>query len=173
MPGAGDDTRAWGPPFVKSESAYFMCANRGKKSITVDIRSPKGQDIIRRLAAVSDVFIENFKVDNLKKYGLDYESLRNINERLVYCSITGFGQTGPRRDEPGYDFIVQGMGGLMSITGEKDGMPTKVGVAVADVFTGLYASNAIQAALLSRHQSGKGQYIDMALFDSTVAILGT
>lgn len=172
MPGVGDDTRSWGPPFTKSESAYFMCTNRNKKSITVDISVPKGQELIRKLAALSDVFIENFKVGNLKKYGLNYDSLRMVNERLVYCSITGFGQTGPRHSEPGYDFIVQGMGGLMSVTGDKGGMPMKVGVAVADIFTGLYATNAIQAALLSRHSTGKGQYIDMALFDSTIAILG-
>ncbi|MGB1245873.1 MAG: CaiB/BaiF CoA transferase family protein, partial [Porticoccaceae bacterium] len=180
-PNQGDDTRHWGPPYLQdqdgnnsSDAAYFFCTNRGKQSVTVDITEPQGQEIIRQLAVQCDVLIENYKVGGLKKYGLDYGSLAEINPRLIYCSITGFGQTGPYAERPGYDFLIQGMGGLMSITGEpdsEDGGPVKVGVAVTDLFTGLYAANAIQGALLERHQSGLGQYIDLALLDVQAAVL--
>jgi crotonobetainyl-CoA:carnitine CoA-transferase CaiB-like acyl-CoA transferase len=180
-PNQGDDTRHWGPPYLQdqdgnnsSDAAYFFCTNRGKQSVTVDITEPQGQEIIRQLAVQCDVLIENYKVGGLEKYGLDYGSLAEINPRLIYCSITGFGQTGPYAERPGYDFLIQGMGGLMSITGEpdsEDGGPVKVGVAVTDLFTGLYAANAIQGALLERHQSGLGQYIDLALLDVQAAVL--
>ncbi|HTD89621.1 MAG TPA: CaiB/BaiF CoA-transferase family protein [Burkholderiales bacterium] len=181
-PGKGDDTRAWGPPFVKdrdgkdtSDAAYFMCANRGKKSLTLDIATSEGQQIIRELAQQSDVLIENYKVGDLQRYGLGYESLSALNPRLVYCSITGFGQTGPYRDRAGYDFMIQGMGGIMSITGERDdlpgGGPQKVGVAIADLMTGMYSTVGIVSALHERHESGKGQHIDMALLDTQVAWL--
>ena len=183
-PKCGDDTRSWGPPYLQDregndtkDAAYFFCANRGKKSVTVDITCPEGQEIIRQLANQSDVLIENYKVGGLANYGLDYHSLSKINPKLIYCSITGFGQTGPYADLPGYDFLIQGMGGLMSVTGEPDdpkkeiGGPTKVGVAVTDLFTGLYASNAIQAALIERQNSGVGQYIDLALLDVQAATL--
>ena len=180
-PNQGDDTRHWGPPYLQdqdgnnsSDAAYFFCTNRGKQSVTVDITEPQGQEIIRQLAVQCDVLIENYKVGGLKKYGLDYGSLAEINPRLIYCSITGFGQTGPYAERPGYDFLIQGMGGLMSITGEPDsenGGPVKVGVAVTDLFTGLYAANAIQGALLERHQSGMGQHIDLALLDVQAAVL--
>jgi crotonobetainyl-CoA:carnitine CoA-transferase CaiB-like acyl-CoA transferase len=183
-PNSGDDTRHWGPPYLKDQSgkdtedaAYFFCANRGKKSVTVDITHSKGQEIIRQLALQSDVLIENYKVGGLAKYGLDYPALKKINPKLIYCSITGFGQTGPYANRPGYDFLIQGMGGLMSVTGEPDNFdnkaagPVKVGVAVTDLFTGLYAANAIQGALLERHQSGQGQYIDLALLDVQAAVL--
>lgn len=178
----GDDTRAWGPPWLATqdgqstgESAYYLCANRNKRSVTVDLSSLDGQEVIRRLAKESDVVIENFKVGGLVQYGLDYESLKALNPRLVYCSITGFGQTGPYAARPGYDFLVQGMGGLMSITGYPDmsegGGPMKVGVAVTDVMTGLYATVAILAALAHRERSGEGQHIDLALLDVQVAYL--
>lgn len=171
-PGTGDDTRQWAPPSLPDgTAAYYLAANRGKQSLTVDITQPAGQEIVRQLAAQADVLLENYKVGGLKKYGLDYDSLRAINPRLVYCAITGFGQTGPYAQLPGYDYIVQGMSGLMSITGPADGEPHKVGVAVTDLFTGLYAANAIQAALLARHRTGEGQYIDMALFDCSLAML--
>ncbi len=181
-PHVGDDTRHWGPPYLETpqgeptkESAYYLCANRGKHGITVDITTEQGQQTIRQLVRDCDVLIENYKVDGLKKYGLDYESLNAINPKLVYCSITGFGQTGPYRHRAGYDFMIQGMGGLMSITGEKDalpgGGPQKVGVAVTDIFTGLYATIAIQGALLERARSGLGQHIDLALFDVQAAVL--
>lgn len=171
-PGAGDDTRQWAPPsLADGTAAYFLCANRGKRSVTVDITKPEGQEIVRALAADADVIIENYKVGGLKKYGLDYDSLSQLNPRLVYCSITGFGQDGPYAELPGYDYIVQGMSGLMSITGPADGEPHKVGVAVTDLFTGIYASNAILAALMARTHSGQGQYIDMALFDCALASL--
>jgi len=181
-PGTGDDTRAWGPPFLKdqagnetSESAYFLCANRGKKSITLDIARPEGQQIAGELAGASDVLIENYKVGDLKRYGLDYGTLSALNPRLIYCSITGFGQTGPYRDRAGYDFMIQGMGGLMSITGERDdapgGGPQKAGVAIADLMTGMYSTVAILSALHERQASGKGQYVDMALLDTQVAWL--
>jgi len=180
-PGVGDDTRAWGPPFTTStdgsqgDAAYFLCANRGKKSVELDIASPEGAETIRRLATTSDVLVENFKVGGLRKYGLDYASLAEINPRLVYCSITGFGQTGPRAEQAGYDYMIQAMGGLMSITGQPDGAPgaepMKVGVAVVDLATGLYASNAILAALLHARATGQGQHIDIALFDVQAAML--
>lgn len=171
-PGAGDDTRQWAPPSLPDgTAAYFLCANRGKRSVTVDITKPEGQEIVRALARDADVVIENYKVGGLKKYGLDYASLSQLNPRLVYCSITGFGQDGPYAELPGYDYIVQGMSGLMSITGPADGEPHKVGVAVTDLFTGIYASNAILAAIIARQSSGKGQYIDMALFDCALASL--
>ena len=181
-PGAGDDTRGWGPPFLKDadgqdtrDAAYFLCANRNKQSVTVDFTKPEGQALVRDLARQCDVVIENFKVGGLKHYGLDYESLAAVNPRLVYCSITGFGQTGPYAERAGYDFLIQGMGGLMSITGRRDGEtgagPQKVGVALTDVITGLYAANAIQAALLHREISGQGQHIDLALLDVQVASL--
>jgi crotonobetainyl-CoA:carnitine CoA-transferase CaiB-like acyl-CoA transferase len=180
-PGAGDDTRLWGPPFTKTadgsrgDAAYFLCANRGKKSVALDIASTEGAETVRRLAATCDVVVENFKVGGLKKYGLDYASLAAVNPRLVYCSITGFGQDGPRAAQPGYDYMIQAMGGLMSITGQPDGAagaePMKVGVAVVDLFTGLYASNAILAALLHAQATGEGQHIDLALFDVQAAML--
>ena len=176
-PGAGDDTRAWGPPFVAGEggerldAAYFHACNRGKRSIAVDFEKPEGQQIIRRLAAKSDVLIENFKTGGLRKYGLDYQSLKAINPRLIYCSITGFGQTGPYAPRAGYDFIIQGMGGMMDLTGDPDGEPQKSGVAVADVFTALYSVVAIQAALARRAITGEGAEIDMALMDTQVGVL--
>lgn len=171
-PGVGDDTRQWAPPASEDgTAAYFLAANRGKRSLTVDITRPAGQAIVRQLAAEADVLLENYKVGGLAKYGLDYASLAPLNPRLVYCSITGFGQDGPYADAPGYDYIVQGMSGLMSITGPADGEPHKVGVAVTDLFTGLYAANAVQAALYARTQSGRGQYIDTALFDCALATL--
>jgi crotonobetainyl-CoA:carnitine CoA-transferase CaiB-like acyl-CoA transferase len=181
-PGVGDDTRSFGPPFFTTaegrktqESAYFMSTNRGKRSVTIDFFQPEGQQLVTRLAADSDIVIENFKVGGLAKFGLDYASLKSVNPRLIYCSITGFGQTGPDRDKPGYDFMIQGTGGLMSITGDPDerpgGGPVKVGVAVADIFTGLYATIAILGALASRDRSGQGQHIDISLLDSQVAIL--
>jgi len=181
-PQSGDDTRHWGPPFAKdplgndtSESAYYISINRNKKSITLDISTPEGQEIVRGLVEQSDVVIENYKVGQLAKYGLDYESLRAIKPNLIYCSITGFGQTGPYQHRAGYDFILQGMGGFMSITGEADhlpgGGPQKAGVAIVDLFTGMYASSAILAAVIHRDRSGEGQYIDMALLDTQVAML--
>lgn len=176
-PGAGDDTRSWGPPFVKGkdgerlDSAYYHAANRGKRSITADFDSKEGQDLVCALAREADVLIENFKLGGLKPFGLDYDSLREVNPRLVYCSITGFGQTGPYAPRPGYDFLVQGMGGIMHITGEPDREPMKIGVAFADVFTGLYAVIAIQAALIECARSGRGQHIDMSLLDTIVGVL--
>ena len=181
-PGPGDDTRGWGPPWIKDDqgqdtsvASYYLCANRNKRSITVDITQPEGQDIVRRLAAQSDVVLENFKLGGLKQYGLDYDSLKAVNPRLVYCSITGFGQDGPYAPRAGYDFLIQGLGGLMSITGRPDGEPgagpMKVGVALTDILTGLYATNAVLAALAWREKSGEGQYIDMALLDVQVACL--
>jgi crotonobetainyl-CoA:carnitine CoA-transferase CaiB-like acyl-CoA transferase len=181
-PGVGDDTRTWGPPFLKDregketrESAYYLSANRGKKSVTLDISKPEGQQIARELADVSDVLLENYKVGDLARYGLAYEALSARNPKLIYCSITGFGQTGPYRDRAGYDFMIQGMGGLMSITGERDdapgGGPQKVGVAIADLMTGMYSSVGILAALHERQASGLGQHIDMALLDTQVAWL--
>jgi len=182
-PGVGDDTRGWGPPWVEgaqagagADSTYYVAANRGKKSITMDISRPEGQEMIRKLAAVSDVVIENYKVGDLKRYGLDYAALSALNPRLVYCSITGYGQEGPSAHKPGYDFVFQAMGGLMSITGERDdlpgGGPQKAGIAIADVMTGMYATIAILSALEHRSVSGRGQYIDMALLDCIVALGG-
>ncbi|MBU9279154.1 CaiB/BaiF CoA transferase family protein [Burkholderia multivorans] len=181
-PGAGDDTRHWGPPYLKdahgadtAEAAYYLAANRNKRSVTVDIATPEGQQIVRELAAQSDVVLENYKVGQLKKYGLDYTSLRAVKPDLVYCSVTGFGQTGPYAHRAGYDFIVQGIGGFMSITGERDGVPgggpQKAGVAIADLATGLYSTIAVLAALAHRDRTGEGQYIDMALLDVQVALL--
>ncbi|MEF9480994.1 CaiB/BaiF CoA transferase family protein [Ralstonia sp. 1B3] len=181
-PGAGDDTRTWGPPWLKdeagqdtAEAAYYLAANRNKRSITVDISTPEGQDIVRKLAAHADVVLENYKVGQLKKYGLDYASLKAVKPDLVYCSITGFGQTGPYAARAGYDFIVQGMGGFMSLTGERDdlpgGGPQKAGVAISDLMTGMYATVAVLAALAHRDRTGEGQYIDMALLDVQVAML--
>jgi formyl-CoA transferase len=181
-PGSGDDTRAWGPPYLQdaqgrdtTEAAYYLSANRGKRSVTVDISTPEGQQLLRKLAAASDVVVENYKVGQLAKYGLDYASLSAGNPRLIYCSITGFGQDGPYKDRAGYDFIIQAMGGFMSITGERDdlpgGGPQKAGVAVSDLMTGMYAAVAILAAVAQRERSGRGQYIDMALFDTMIAML--
>ncbi len=171
-PGEGDDTRHWGPPFAEDgAAAYFHACNRGKKSVAIDLESPSGQEQVRALAASSDVLIENFKVGGLAKYGLDYLALSAINPGLVYCSITGFGQTGPYASRAGYDFIIQGMGGAMSLTGEPDGEPQKSGVAYADLFTGLYSTVAILAALRERDRTGRGAQIDMALLDSQVAVL--
>jgi formyl-CoA transferase len=170
-PGTGDDTRAWGPPFAGGESAYYLCANRNKKSITVNLKSAAGQEVIRRLARLSDVLVENFKVGELTELGLGYDHLKTLNPGLIYCSITGYGQSGPDSDLPGYDFIIQGRGGVMSITGEPDGEPMKVGVAIADITAGLFAANAIQAALLARMRTGQGQAIDISLLDSQVAWL--
>ncbi|MGA0612287.1 CaiB/BaiF CoA transferase family protein [Caldimonas sp. KR1-144] len=181
-PGRGDDTRGWGPPFLKdasgqetAESAYYLGANRNKRSVAIDLAHPAGQAVVRALAAQADVLVENYKVGDMARYGLDFASLSAANPRLVYCSITGFGQTGPYRERAGYDYAIQGMGGLMSITGERDdrpgGGPQKVGVAVADLFTGLYSTVAILAALRHRDASGEGQHIDMALLDTQVAML--
>ncbi len=181
-PKKGDDSRAYGPPWLKdangsdtTESAYFACANRGKKSVTLDLANPEGQAIVRELAAKSDVLLENFKVGDLERYGLGYGDLAKVNPRLIYCSVTGFGHTGPYRERPGYDFMVQGMAGLMSVTGERDdlpgGGPQKAGIPIADLITGMYASVAVCAALAHRAESGAGQHLDLALFDSQVAVL--
>ena len=188
-PGLGDDTRGWGPPFLQdadgrdtAESAYFLAANRNKRSVTCDIASPEGQALVRELARHCEVFVENFKVGDMARYGLDYASLREVNPSLIYCSITGFGQTGPYRERAGYDYAVQGMGGLMSVTGEREGLvdalgqplaggPQKVGIAVADLFTGMYATVGILAALRHAERTGQGQHLDMALLDTQVAVL--
>jgi formyl-CoA transferase len=181
-PGKGDDSRAFGPPWIKdaagndtAEAAYFVCANRGKQSVTLDLSKPEAQQIVRRLAAQSDVLLENYKVGDLARYGLGYDDLSKENPGLVYCSITGFGQTGPYKDRPGYDFMAQGMGGLMSVTGERadlpGGGPPRVGVPIVDIMTGMYASIAVCAAIAHRAVTGKGQYIDMALLDTQVAFL--
>ncbi len=179
-PGTGDDTRTWGPPFLKdtqgadTEAAYYLGTNRNKRSVTCDIAQPAGQALVRELVAHCDVFVENFKVGDMARYGLDYASLKAINPRLVYCSVTGFGQTGPYADRAGYDYAIQGMGGLMSVTGERDdlgGGPQKVGVAVADLMTGMYATVAILAALRHAEKTGEGQQVDMALLDTQVAML--
>jgi len=171
----GDDTRRWGPPFVDRDgdhsAAYFYAANRGKSSVTCDFRTAEGQAMVRSLVADADVLIENFKVGGLAKYGLDYDSLRAVNPRLIYCSITGFGQTGPYAHRAGYDFIIQGMAGLMSVTGDPAGQPQKVGVAVTDIFTGVYSATAILAALVQRGRTGQGQHIDMALMDVATSIM--
>jgi crotonobetainyl-CoA:carnitine CoA-transferase CaiB-like acyl-CoA transferase len=180
-PGEGDDTRGWGPPFLtnpdgsRGDAAYYLSANRGKHSVAIDMATPQGQKLLRDLAAKSDVVMENFKVGGLKKYGLDYASLKAVNPKLIYCSITGFGQTGPYAQRAGYDFMIQGMGGIMSITGQPDGTPgaepVKTGVAFADVFTGLYATIGVLAALHHRDETGEGQYLDLALLDTQVAVL--
>ncbi|MBI4189626.1 MAG: CoA transferase, partial [Betaproteobacteria bacterium] len=181
-PGVGDDARAWGPPFLKDgngaytkESGYYLAANRGKRSITLSLDQAEGQDIVRRLAARSDIVLENFKVGTIERFGLGYEALSAINPRLIYCSITGFGQTGPRKSHPAYDFLIQAMGGLMSITGESDdrpgGGPQKVGIPIIDLITGIYASVAVLAALAGREVSGKGDYIDIGMLDVEVGLL--
>jgi formyl-CoA transferase len=181
-PITGDDTRQWGPPFLKNsegqettESAFYLAINRNKRSITVDISKPEGQEIIKKLVLESDIVIENYKVGQLKKYGLDYDSLKLLKNDLIYCSITGFGQTGPYAHRPGYDYIVQGMGGFMSVTGEKEdlpgGGPQKAGVAIADIFTGMYATSAILAAVVHRDRTGIGQYIDLSLLDVQIATM--
>ncbi|OZI19493.1 CoA transferase [Bordetella genomosp. 9] len=181
-PGRGDDTRSWGPPFLKDESgndtadgAYFVATNRGKRSITLDLQTPEGQDLVKALCADVDVVLENYKVGTLARLGLDYEALSKINPRLVYCSVTGFGQTGPRAAEPAYDFLIQAMGGLMSVTGERDdkpgGGPQKVGVPIVDLSTGVYAALGIVAALLRRTQTGRGEYVDVAMLDVQVGLL--
>jgi len=181
-PGQGDDTRRWGPPFLADregretgDAAYYLACNRGKKSVTLDIAKPEGRALVRSLAMKSDVLVENFKVGDLARHGLDYEALARDHPRLIYCSITGFGQDGPYRDRPGYDFMIQGLGGLMSVTGERDdlpgGGPQKVGVAVSDLMTGMYATSAILAALFQREKTGRGERVDMALLDVQVAML--
>jgi crotonobetainyl-CoA:carnitine CoA-transferase CaiB-like acyl-CoA transferase len=173
----GDDTRRWGPPFLRNadgseaDAAYFHACNRGKRSVVLDLATPRGQEAARRLAARSDVLVENFKVGGLAKFGLDYASLAALNPRLVYCSVTGFGQNGPWAARPGYDFMIQGLGGIMSLTGAPDGEPQKIGVAFADIFTGLYGVIAIQAALARRAHSGRGEHVDLALLDSLVGVL--
>lgn len=181
-PGSGDDTRAWGPPYLKdaeghdtTEAAYYLSANRNKRSVTIDIAKPEGQALVRELACRSDVVVENYKVDQLARYGLDYSTLSALRPGLIYCSITGFGQTGPHRERPGYDFIVQGSAGFMSITGERDdrpgGGPQKAGVAVSNLMTGMYSAVAILAALTHRERTGEGQHIDLALYDVVVSML--
>jgi crotonobetainyl-CoA:carnitine CoA-transferase CaiB-like acyl-CoA transferase len=177
-PGKGDDSRAFAPPYIKDEagretkeSAYFCCANRGKRSVTVDISKPEGAQLVRELAAKVDVLLENYKFGDLTRYGLGYEQLKEINPRLIYCSITGFGQTGPDREKPGYDFMIQGMGGIMSVTGERGEGPQRVGIPIADIMTGMYSSIAVCAALAHRAETGKGQHLDLALLDCQVAVL--
>lgn len=168
-PGTGDDTRTWGPPFAEGESAYYLCCNRNKRSIVVDLKRPAGRDLIRELARVSDVLVENFTPGVMRGLGLDYESLREVNPRLVYASITAYGQDGPYRDRPGYDMVLSAVGGLMWITGEREGNPCKVGVAITDVLTGVYAAGAITSALFWRERSGQGQYLDISLLDAEVS----
>ncbi|WP_106494609.1 CaiB/BaiF CoA transferase family protein [Lentibacillus sp. Marseille-P4043] len=170
-PGGSDDTRKWGPPFENGVSAYYLCANRNKKSITVNLKSSAGIEVIKKLVRESDVIINNFKSGTMERFGLDYETLAKINPGIVYCSITGFGETGPYQNMPGYDFIIQAMSGLMSITGDKDSGPQKLGVAITDILTGLYACIGIQGALLERTQSGKGQKLDISLYDAAVSSL--
>jgi crotonobetainyl-CoA:carnitine CoA-transferase CaiB-like acyl-CoA transferase len=180
-PGDGDDTRGWGPPFLTNadgspgDAAYYVSANRGKQSVAIDMAKPEGRKLLHALAKESDIVMENFKVGGLKKYGLDYESLKAVNPKLIYCSITGFGQTGPYAGRAGYDFMIQGMGGIMSVTGQPDGTPgaepVKTGVAFADVFTGLYATIGVLAALYHRERTGEGQYLDLALLDTQVSVL--
>lgn len=170
-PETGDDTRRWGPPFKNGVSAYYLCTNRNKKSVTIDLKSSVGLQQIKELAQEADVIINNFKVGTMERFGLDYEVLAKINPQIIYCSITGFGESGPYKNMPGYDFIIQAMSGLMSITGTEESGPQKLGVAIVDVLTGLYASTGIQAALLERQRSGKGQKIDLSLYDSAVSSL--
>ena len=167
----GDETRGWGPPFAAGESAYYLCVNRNKRSIVVDFKTDNGRDMLHKLIRRSDILVENFRPGTLRRYGLDFESASMINPKLIYCSITGFGHTGPLRDKPGYDFMIQAMGGLMSITGEPGGEPMKVGVAVADLFSGQNAVIAILAALQARTQTGKGQHLDISLFDTQLGML--
>ena len=174
QPGQGDDTRKWGPPFLPDgsrDSAYYLCANRNKRSIAIDLSRPEGQELVRKLAAEADIVLENFRVGGLAKYGLDYAALKAVKPDLIYCSITGFGQTGPDKDKGGYDFLIQGMSGLMSVTGEADGHPLKVGIPVSDLTTGLYATISILAALQHRNRTGEGQHIDLALLDAQMALL--
>ena len=181
-PGAGDDTRSWGPPFLKDaagkdtrEAGYYLAVNRGKRSITLSIDKPEGQRVVRELAMRADIVLENYKAGTLERYGLDEASLRKINPKLIYCSVTGFGQTGPRRDQPAYDFLIQAMGGLMSVTGEKDGKPgggpQKVGIPIVDLMTGMYTAVSVLAALARRNETGKGDYIDIGMLDVQVATL--
>ncbi|MFD2045267.1 CaiB/BaiF CoA transferase family protein [Ornithinibacillus salinisoli] len=170
-PGGSDETRKWGPPFQQDVSAYYLCANRNKKSITIDLKTDEGIEVIKELVEESDVVIHNFKTGTMERFGLDYETLAEINPKLVYCSITGFGETGPYKDMPGYDFIIQAMSGLMSITGDESSGPQKFGVAITDILTGMYACIGIQGALLERYHSGKGQKIDISLYDSAVSAL--
>ncbi len=171
QPGQGDGTRQWGPPWVEGESAYFLSVNRNKKSITLDLKSDAGREILKKLVADADVFIENFKVGDMERLGLDYETLSQLNPGLIYCSVSGYGQTGPYRKRPGYDFMIQAQGGIMSVSGSANGEPHKVGVAIVDITAGLFASNAILAALHHREKTGDGQYIDVALLDTQVAWL--
>ena len=170
-PNGGDDTRGWGPPFAAGEAAYYLCANRNKKSLALDFSRPEGQEIVRALAADADILVENFRVGGLVKYGLDYDSLSAVNPRLVYCSVTGYGHSSPLAAKPGYDYVIQAEGGLMSVTGPQDGAPHKVGVAVADLFTGMAAAQACLAALIAADRDGAGQHIDMALYDAQLAML--
>ena len=171
IPGRGDDSRQWGPPFATGESAYYLCANRGKKSLTLNLKTEQGREIVRQLAERADVLVENFNTGTMDGWGLGYEALRTLNPRLIYCAITGYGQTGPYRHRPGYDFIIQAQGGIMSITGPEEGPPMKVGVSIVDVTAGMNAALAILAALFERETSGEGQYIDIALLDTQVAWL--
>lgn len=174
QPGQGDDTRKWGPPFLPDgsrDSAYYLCANRNKRSVAIDLSRPEGQELVRKLAAEADIVLENFRVGGLAKYGLDYAALKAVKPDLIYCSITGFGQTGPDKDKGGYDFLIQGMSGLMSVTGEANGHPLKVGIPVSDLTTGLYATISILAALQHRNRTGEGQHIDLALLDAQMALL--
>ena len=174
QPGQGDDTRKWGPPFLPDgsrDSAYYLCANRNKRSVAIDMYRPEGQELVRKLAAEADIVLENFRVGGLAKYGLDYAALKAVRPDLIYCSITGFGQTGPDKDKGGYDFLIQGMSGLMSVTGEAEGHPLKVGIPVSDLTTGLYATISILAALQHRNRTGEGQHIDLALLDAQMALL--
>jgi crotonobetainyl-CoA:carnitine CoA-transferase CaiB-like acyl-CoA transferase len=172
---AGDDTRRWGPPWIdtagEQTAAYFHCCNRGKQSLVADLKTSSGKHLVTQLASQTDIFIENFKVGGLQQYGLDYDTLSKTNRRLIYCSVTGFGQTGPYAHRPGYDFMIQGMSGIMDLTGEPDGAPQKTGVAFADIFTGLYGVIAIQAALAHRQKTGRGQHIDLSLFDCMTGVL--
>ena len=170
-PDGGDDTRKWGPPFASGEAAYYLCANRNKRSLALNFASEEGQRIVREIAASADVLVENYRTGGLAKYGLDYESVKAINPRIVYCSVTGYGQTGPKAEVPGYDYVIQAEGGLMSVTGPTDGEPYKVGVAVADLFTGMAAAQAILAALIAVDRDGIGQHIDMALYDTQLSML--
>jgi formyl-CoA transferase len=172
-PGSGDETRQWGPPDAGGESAYYLCVNRNKRSLTVNLKAPEGQKMTRRLADQSDVLIENYRVGTIQKMGLGYEDLKKKNPGLIYCSITGFGQNGPYKDKPGYDFMIQGMGGVMSFTGEPDGPPMKVGVAIVDITAGLFACSSILAALRHREKTGKGQYIDISLLSVVITLYQT